>query len=192
MGNTVAPRPQAGEGGLHRCLLLELGAIGNAAPMKTDVVFRTHQEVGFRSLNAVAALTHLRLVALLWGAPLKAAPNEAATLVHKKPSHQPVTVRTADPVAGMPPHRLDDSQESKSNSLALLIGPESLTASRRPNRLHGQKNGLGDDLCCPMRHASISVSRSIDETADEPKLMKNRDPSDLPAFDPHQETADDD
>ena len=36
---------------------LELGAIGNAAPMKTDVVFRTHQEVGFRSLNAVAELT---------------------------------------------------------------------------------------------------------------------------------------
>jgi hypothetical protein len=47
---------------------LELGAIGNAAPMKTDVVFRTHQEVGFRSLNAVAELTHLRPVALLWGA----------------------------------------------------------------------------------------------------------------------------
>jgi len=29
---------------------LELGAIGNAAPMNTDVVFRTHQEVGFRAL----------------------------------------------------------------------------------------------------------------------------------------------
>jgi hypothetical protein len=38
---------------------LELGAIGNAAPMNTDVVFRTHQEVGFRTLNAVAELTHL-------------------------------------------------------------------------------------------------------------------------------------
>jgi hypothetical protein len=31
---------------------LELGAIGNAAPKKTDVVFRTHQEVGFIARGA--------------------------------------------------------------------------------------------------------------------------------------------
>ena len=83
---------------------LELGAIGNAAPKKTDVVFRTHQEAGFRSLNAVAELTHLRPVALLWGAPLKAAPNEAATLVHKYANPPAVTARTAEPVAGMRLH----------------------------------------------------------------------------------------
>ena len=80
---------------------LELGAIGNAAPMKTDVAFRTHQEAGFRSLNAVAELTHLRPVALLWGAPFKAAPNEAATLLHKYAIPPAVAARTAEPVAGM-------------------------------------------------------------------------------------------
>jgi hypothetical protein len=82
---------------------LELGAIGNAAPMKTDVVFRTHQGVGVRSLNAVAELTHLHPVALLWGAPLKAALTRPPRRSINMSSHQPAVARTAEPVAGMPP-----------------------------------------------------------------------------------------
>ena len=38
MGNTVVPRLQASEGGCIAASSLELGAIGNAAPRKTDVV----------------------------------------------------------------------------------------------------------------------------------------------------------
>ena len=112
---------------------LELGAIGNAAPMKTDVIFRTHQEVDVRSLNAVAELTHLRPVALLWGAPLKAAPNEAATLVHKYANPPARYSQDSGTCRRNGTHRLEDSQESKSDSRSFLIVPESLTTSRRPN-----------------------------------------------------------
>jgi hypothetical protein len=99
---------------------LELGAIGNAAPKKTDVVFRTHQEVGFRSLNAVAELTHLRPVALLWGAPLKAAPNEAATLVHKYANPPGRYSQDSGTGCRNGTHRLEDPQEANSDSLALF------------------------------------------------------------------------
>ena len=59
--------------------------------MKTDVVFHTHQEVGFRSLNAVAELTHLLPVAPLWVRRsmwnLTRPPRWSISM----PSHQPVT-----------------------------------------------------------------------------------------------------